>query len=225
MIDRIEDISNFSGRAGVKTFSTPPNEPPVTFHPVELYMDWKEQDEIISRVLKGDRNAYTLVVNRYKGPIFNLAYRMTGSYHDADDLTQETFLKAYVALGKFQRDRKFFTWLYTISLNLIRNHLRGAKPVSEPMESLCSSESNNDFENPEGSAIRGEEIKLLDICMRRLPPDVREAVVLRFHQGLSFEDVAAVSGCSLSGAKMKVYRGLEKLRFLMGETIRERRSP
>ena len=188
-------------------------------------MDWKEQDEIISRVLKGDRNAYTLVVNRYKGPIFNLAYRMTGSYHDADDLTQETFLKAYVALGKFQRDRKFFTWLYTISLNLIRNHLRGAKPVSEPMESLCSSEPTNDFENPEGSAIRGEEIKLLNICMRRLPPDVREAVVLRFHQGLSFEDVAAVSGCSLSGAKMKVYRGLEKLRFLMEEAIRERRSP
>jgi RNA polymerase sigma-70 factor (ECF subfamily) len=188
-------------------------------------MDWKEQNEIISRVLGGDRNAYTQVVNRYKGPIFNLAYRMTGSYHDADDLTQETFLKAYMALRKFQGERKFFTWLYTISLNLIRNHLKGAKPVSEPMEALCNSEPRSDSDNPEGCAIRGEELRLLDLCVRKLTPDVREAVVLRFHQGLSFEDIAAVSGCTLSGAKMKVYRGLEKLRSLMDETTRERESP
>jgi len=185
-------------------------------------MDWKEQNEIITRVLGGDRSAYTQVVNRYKGPIFNLAFRMTGSYHDADDLTQETFLKAYVALGKFKGERKFFTWLYTISLNLIRNHLRGAKPAPEPLEALCSSEPGSDFENPEGCAIRGEEFRLLDLCVRKLTPDVREAVVLRFHQGLSFEDIAEISGCSLSAAKMKVYRGLEKLRSLMEETTRER---
>jgi len=197
----------------------------VTFIVFALYMDWKEQNEIISRVLGGDRNAYTQVVNRYKGPIFNLAYRMTGSYHDADDLTQETFLKAYMALRKFQGERKFFTWLYTISLNLIRNHLKGTKPVSEPMEALCNSEFRSDLENPEGCAIRGEELRLLDLCVGKLTPDVREAVVLRFHQGLSFEDIAAVSGCTLSGAKMKVYRGLEKLRSLMDETTRERQSP
>ncbi len=188
-------------------------------------MEWKEQNEIIARVLGGDRSAYTQVVNRYKGPIFNLALRMTGSYHDADDLTQETFLKAYVALGKFKGERKFFTWLYTISLNLIRNHIRGAKPLSDPMETFCNSEPRCDSENPEGCAIRGEEFRLLDLCVRKLSPDVREAVILRFHQGLSFEDIAEISGCSLSGAKMKVYRGLEKLRSLMEETTRERRSP
>ncbi|HRT62784.1 MAG TPA: RNA polymerase sigma factor [Syntrophales bacterium] len=188
-------------------------------------MDWKEQNEIISRVLGGDRNAYTQVVNRYKGPIFNLAYRMTGSYHDADDLTQETFLKAFTALRKFQGEKKFFTWLYTIGLNLIRNHLKGAKPAAEPMEALCNSEPRSEFENPEDCAIRGEERRLLDLCVRRLSPDIREAVVLRFHQGLSFEDIAAVSGCTLSGAKMKVYRGLEKLRSLMDETTREKQSP
>ena len=186
-------------------------------------MDWKEQNEIIARVLSGDRNAYTLVIKRYKGPIFNLAYRMTGSYQDADDLTQETFLKAYLALKKFRGDKKFFTWLYTISLNLIRNHLRGAKPVTEPMETLCS-EPREDEPGPEGCAIRGEELRTLDICLHQLAPDVREAVVLRFHQGLSFEDIASVSGCSLSGAKMKVYRGLEKLRTLMEERTGERRS-
>jgi RNA polymerase sigma-70 factor, ECF subfamily len=188
-------------------------------------MDWKDQNEIISRVLGGDRNGYTQVINRYKGPIFNLAYRMTGSYHDAEDLTQETFLKAFVALRTFQGERKFFTWLYTISLNLIRNYLKGAKPVSESVEALCNSELRNDSENLEGCVIRGEELRLLDLCVRRLPPDVRETVVLRFYQGLSFEDIAAVSGCTLSGAKMKVYRGLEKLRSLMDETTRERQSP
>ncbi len=63
-------------------------------------------------------------IEAYNGPIFNLAYRMTGSREDADDLTQETFIRAYQNLRRYDRSKKFFTWLYTIGINLIRNHLK-----------------------------------------------------------------------------------------------------
>ena len=80
--------------------------------------------DIIRRVLEGNRDSYALIVDKYKGPIFNLTYRMTGSYDDASDLAQETFIRAYKNLSRFNTEKKFFTWLYTISLNLIRNHLK-----------------------------------------------------------------------------------------------------
>ena len=90
-------------------------------------MDQKIEAEIVAKVLKGDRQAYALLVEEYKSPIYNLAYRMTGNSEDADDLTQETFIRAYINLWRFDPKRKFFTWLYTISINLIRNHLKKVK--------------------------------------------------------------------------------------------------
>lgn len=175
----------------------------------------KDQD-IIERVLGGERDAYAALVDRYKGPIFNLAYRMTGSRQDADDLTQDTFIRAYAALRSFKKGSKFFTWLYTISLNLVRNHLKKGIPL-QTLESDCQVPSREEAHNPEGCAIRQDEVRALDASLYRLPEALREAVVLRFYQGLSFEDIAEVSGGSLSGAKMNVYRGLEKLRVLMRE--------
>jgi RNA polymerase sigma-70 factor (ECF subfamily) len=175
----------------------------------------KDQD-IIERVLGGERDAYAALVDRYKGPIFNLAYRMTGSHQDADDLTQDTFIRAYAALRSFKKGSKFFTWLYTISLNLVRNHLKKGIPL-QTLESDCQVPSREEAHNPEGCAIRQDEVRALNASLYRLPEALREAVVLRFYQGLSFEDIAEVSGGSLSGAKMNVYRGLEKLRLLMRE--------
>ena len=87
-------------------------------------METSEEVDIIKSVLGGDRNSYVLLVDRYKTPIFNLAYRMTGSYEDASDLAQETFVKAFENLGRFDQEKKFFVWLYTIGLNLVRNHLK-----------------------------------------------------------------------------------------------------
>jgi RNA polymerase sigma-70 factor (ECF subfamily) len=84
-------------------------------------MDQKIAAEIVARVLKGDRKAYALLVEEYKSPIYNLAYRMTGNLEDADDLTQETFIRAYQYLRRYDPRKKFFTWLYTIALNLIKN--------------------------------------------------------------------------------------------------------
>lgn len=174
-------------------------------------MDQEREREIIKRVLDGDRQAFARLINTYKRPIFNLAYRMTGCYQDADDLTQEIFIRVYWQLPKFHQDKKFFTWLYTISLNQIRNHLKKkARDIlswenggKENVKS-CPDESND----PSGE----ETIQQLESLLLMLPVDLREAIVLKFNFDLTFEEMAAITGSSVSALKMRVYRGLDKLR-------------
>ena len=86
-----------------------------------------DDSQLIASILEGDVNAYSTLVLRYQEAIFNLMYRMTGSHEDAGDLAQETFIKAYEQLYRFQRGKKFFPWLYTIGLNHARNFLRHNK--------------------------------------------------------------------------------------------------
>jgi RNA polymerase sigma-70 factor, ECF subfamily len=174
--------------------------------------------DVVTRVLKGDRNAYALLVEEYKKAIFNLAYRMTGSYDDADDLSQETFLRAYRELRRFDKERRFFTWLYTIGLNLIRNHLKARKagPVGDMEQAFESSVSASfDGHGAEEALFQSHQAYDLGFCLQKLPADLREAIVLRFYQDLSFEDMTEVLHVSLSAAKMRVYRGLQELKRLL----------
>ena len=182
-------------------------------------MDRQEEQDVIARVRRGEREAYALLVDAYKTQIFNLAYRMTGSYQDAEDLAQEIFIRAYKNLRQFQSGKKFFTWLYTIALNLIRNHLkkRGREMSHETMDRIISEAGRPDIDRMERDIIQAQEIRRLEICLQKLPADLREAVILRFYQELSFEDAAEILKISLSAAKMRVYRGLEKLKGMMDE--------
>ncbi len=180
-------------------------------------MDQNQEREIIKRVERGERNAYALLIEAYKGPLFNLAFRMTGSYPDADDLTQEIFIRAYQNLQQFDQDKKFFTWLYTLGINLIRNHLKKkAKDVANhTMDHQFPEPQTKGDASGEGDFPSEESMRRLDENMQRLPVDWREAIILKFYQDLTFEEVAAITGDSLSAVKMRVYRGLEKLKQLM----------
>ena len=184
-------------------------------------MDQNQECEIIKQVERGERDAYALLIEAYKGPVFNLAFRMPGSYSDADDLTQEIFIRAYQNLHQFDQDKKFFTWLYTLGINLIRNHLKKkAKDVaSHTMDRRFSELQTKGDESREGDFPSEESMRRLDENMQKLPVDLREAIILKFYQDLTFEEIAAITGDSLSAVKMRVYRGLEKLRQLM-EVIR-----
>ncbi len=173
-----------------------------------------DEGEIIGRVLGGDREAFAALVDAYKGPIFRLAFRMTGSAQDADDLTQETFLRVFQSLGRFRAGERFFPWLYTVSLNVIRNHLRKAKGLEESA-GRGMPESADPRSDPSAAAIGREQSRRLQSYLLRLPVPVREALILRFYEGMGFEDIASMTGDTISSAKMKVYRGLEKIRMMM----------
>ena len=180
-------------------------------------MELNQERKIIVRILEGERNAYALLVDEYKKAIFNLAYRMTGSYEDARDLAQETFIRAYVNLNKFNREQRFFTWIYTVGLNLIRNHLKKKRQDRSrgTVERTFPKPGIGDSDRIEQETIRLQENDRLNIAMQKLPSDLREAIVLRFYQDLSFEEIAAISDASVSAVKMRVYRAQERLRALM----------
>ena len=174
-------------------------------------MDQKIETEIVARVLKGDRKAYALLVEEYKSPIYNLAYRMTGNSEDADDLTQNTFIRAYQYLWRYDTRKKFFTWLYTLALNLIRNHFKKKKynKSSENISMLSLADKNPSAEE---KLIEDQEISSY---LLRLEDELRALMIMKYMQELSFEEIAQITGKSLSAIKMRIYRGLAKLKELM----------
>lgn len=183
-------------------------------------MDISEENQLISDVLNGDAEAFAVLVNRYQRPIFNLMVRMSGCREDATDLTQEAFLKAYEHLEKFRPTRRFFPWLYTIAMNLGVDHLRKRK-------NTIANVSVDDAENPARATevpVRDDTDRLmyqldagrLPALLMRIPMDYREALILRFHEGLTMKDVGTALGITTSGAKMRVKRGLQQLRDKLG---------
>lgn len=172
--------------------------------------------EAIAAILDGDVNAYSTLVLRYQGAIFNLMYRMSGSYEDAADLAQETFIKAYDQLYRFQKGKKFFPWLYTIGLNHARNFLRDNK--RSRLVALDDYEAGSGLDYPgqqEEKIVEKLDHEQLYAALNQLPLDYREALILRYHEELPMEDVAEALSLKLSAAKMRVHRGLAKLRDIL----------
>jgi RNA polymerase sigma-70 factor, ECF subfamily len=171
------------------------------------------EESLVYEILSGDVNAYALLVKRYQKPIYNLMLRMAGSEQDALDLTQETFVKAYEKLEKFDPSASFFPWLYTMGLNLARDFLRRAK--RSPVESYELEDNfSMDIEQDDRMLDRIDNQEVLK-GLQTLPLDYREALLLRFHEGLSVSEVAQALGLSLSAAKMRIHRGLLKLRQML----------
>lgn len=177
-------------------------------------MDSRDEQYCIDRVLGGETNAFSALVERYQKPIFNLMYRMSGSSDKAADLTQETFIRAYQKLERFHPGKRFFPWLYSIGLNLARDFARkntgnpqtGSTPNPESFSSCNSPGDQHD------SMCDSLEFLRLEKALDGLPLIYREALILRYHDECSMNDIAAALNLSLSAAKMRVHRGLEMLR-------------
>jgi len=172
-----------------------------------------EDDRLVEAVLKGKVEAFGGIVRKYEKTVFNLMYRATGSREEAADLTQEAFLKAYDRLHTFHAGRKFYPWLYTLSINVARDYLR--KRQRQPITSFRDPETIAETAFADTHAIaeadRSAELQSLFEILRSLPLDDREALLLRFREGLKMKEIAEQLGLSVSGAKMRVQRGLHKL--------------
>jgi RNA polymerase sigma-70 factor (ECF subfamily) len=164
---------------------------------------------IVQRVLDGDHDAFAAIVETYGKPVYNLMYRMTGNRNDADDLAQETFLRAFENLGRFDARRRFFPWLYTVALNVARNHCKRS-PLA-----LWSNITVQACGNPESALQARCSRQQLQGCLNQLEPHEKEAVVLRYYQGLPFEEIAGILGISCSAVKMRVYRALKRIKGWM----------
>ena len=174
------------------------------------------EKRIINKIKQGDDRAYAELVTTYQTPIYNLMLRMSLSEDQALDLSQETFVRAYQKIDGFDQDKKFFPWLYTLGLNIARDYLR--KYANERYKTQSLDQMAMKGEEPQVSNAGFDlaiESQYLDKALSILPEDMREALVLRFIEGFSYKEIAEALNIGLSNAKMKVHRGLDRMRTFL----------
>lgn len=175
-------------------------------------MDPELEKKLVVRAQSGDRQAFMELVDVYKTPVFNLIYRMTnGLLQESDDLAQETFMRTFTALAGFDPHKRFFPWLYTICLNVIRNHLHKKNPVPAA-DYTMEDKHGKEADNPEALYAQRQENDKVQEGLQCLPEEQRAAIILRYFEDLTYDDIAQVLDLSVSGAKMRVKRGLASLR-------------
>ena len=171
-------------------------------------------DEIaIDRARRGDRDAFRLLVDRHARPVFRLAFRMTGNENDAEDMVQETFLKAWKQIAKFDNRAAFGTWLHRICANCTLDHIRARKRKQEARagDDLLPQVATG-APSPERLALSSEITGILTSALDELSDMERAAFVLRHYEGHSIEEISAVLGVQPGAAKHSVFRAVQKLR-------------
>ena len=169
---------------------------------------------LVRRCLKDDPNAFRLLVEKYQAEVYGTALRIVRRPEDAEDLTQETFLRAFRALARYDPTRPFGAWLHTIAARLCIDHLRRnrAKLVSltQPEEGTSGEERTIDLEDPgdrpDELAAKSELAARLEALVAELPPDSRAAILLRHQQDLPYEEIARVLGVPLGTIKARIHR-------------------
>jgi len=176
---------------------------------------------LMLRVKKGDSGAFAELVDKYKQPILNLAYRMLRDLSEAEDLAQTAFVQLYKSAHRYEVSSKFSTWLFTIARNLCLNEIR--RRSRHPADSLDAPhpemedqspqqhEDKKTFSPPE-SLLHSELEQKIQEALFELPENQRTAIVLCRQEELSYEDIAKVLGCSLSATKSLIFRGRETLK-------------
>jgi RNA polymerase sigma-70 factor (ECF subfamily) len=171
-------------------------------------------DEIaIDKARRGDPDAFRLLVDRHARPVFRLAFRMTGNEIDAEDMVQETFLKAWKQIGKFDGRATFGTWLHRICANCSLDHLRARKRKQElPDGTDPLAQMATGAPSPERLALSSEITAILGPALDELSEMERAAFVLRHYEGHSIEEISAALGVQPGAAKHSVFRAVRKLR-------------
>jgi RNA polymerase sigma-70 factor (ECF subfamily) len=177
---------------------------------------------IVTRAREGDCDAFRVLVERHSRSVFRLAFRMTGNQQDAEDVVQESMLRAYKQLARFDRRASFGTWLYRIATNCSLDLVRSRQRRSQHHAPACGSERAeaenpaiavaSPDPNPERIALSGEVRRRLAAAMQELSATERAAFVLRHFEGMGIEDVSRVLECQPGAAKHSVFRAVQKLR-------------
>ncbi|TNC91870.1 RNA polymerase sigma factor RpoE [Thalassolituus sp.] len=185
--------------------------------------------QLVARVQKGDRRAFDLLVVKYQHRILALVGRFITDHAEAQDVTQEAFIKAYRALPSFRGDSQFYTWMYRIAVNTAKNHLisRGRKTPTQDIDlddaAFFADEANmKDVDTPDGLLQRDQLRAVVFEAIEALPDELRRAVTLRELEGLSYEEIAEAMDCPIGTVRSRIFRAREaidkKMRPLLSAT-------
>src|SRR5690348_2472376 len=193
-----------------------------------------ESDAVaVERPLAGDRDAFRVLVERHSHNVFRLAYRMTGNQHDADEVVQEAFLRAYQKLSQFAARANFGTWVYRIAANYAIDRMRQrksedanralpARETDEGAEMDLMSTVPDAAPSPERLAQSGQLAAKMRLALLELTPAERTAFVMRHWGGSGIEEIATALNSSASAAKNTVFRSVQKLRKSLEPFVEQR---
>ena len=181
-------------------------------------MEWTDS-AAAEEARKGNQHAFRVLVERHSKPVFRLAFRMTGNEQDAEDVVQETFLRAYKQLQRFDGRAAFGTWLYRICANCSLDLIRARKSRKEQQTSLADEPAGQWLEriatsdpSPERLTQSGQIAALIEPALKTLTETERTAFVLRHYEGCDIEEIARTMGVRANAAKHSVFRAVQKVR-------------
>lgn len=166
-----------------------------------------EDKIIVQQVLNGNTMAFAELIERYQSRVYYLSYRMTGVAEDAEDITQNVFLKIYSGLANYNPEFKFFSWLYKTAINESINYLKVNK-TRRPYEMVDISDDNT----IENKIIDSERKKLIRENVSRLKPKYSSLIVLKYFEDLSYEEISSVTGLSIKKIKSRLFEARNLLR-------------
>ena len=182
--------------------------------------------ELVKAFQEGRKESFDELVVRHQDRVFNICFRMLGNYEDANDCAQDTFIRVYRSLARFRRQSSFSTWLYRIAVNTCKNRLsssafrrersvlriNGSKDGDGDERSMEIGDSTH---TPNGAFERREREALIQDAIQSLPDKQRTVVVLRDVEGLSYEEIAEITGMNLGTVKSRIARARERLKHLL----------
>lgn len=183
---------------------------------------------LVEAVQQGDKQAFGLLVRKYEHKVIGLVSRYVRSHAECEDIAQESFIRAWRAIGSFRGDSAFYTWLYKIAVNTAKNHLvaQGRRPPSgdvdaDDAEYMAGAERMRDNATPEHEMMRQEIEQTVFATVQALPEELRTAITLREVDGLSYDEIADAMGCPIGTVRSRIFRAREaidvKLRPLLSD--------
>jgi len=171
--------------------------------------------DIIQSVLQGNKAAYAVLVERYQSYVFTIVGRLIPQREEAEDVSQEVFVKAYLSLAGFKGTSKFSTWLYTIAHTTAISHLRKSRPdVVFAEENSMAIVADRQAEHPQYGSLR----TAVNTCIKQLPPDDAEIITLFYLAEQSIEEIALIMRMEANTAKVKLHRARQKLKDIVERT-------
>lgn len=190
--------------------------------------DREIDQQLVERVQRGDKLAFELLVAKYQRKLARLLSRLIRNPTEVEDVSQETFIKAYRALPSFRGDSAFYTWLYRIGINTAKNYLvsqgRRAPTTTdfnaEEAEAFDDADQLRDNNTPENELMSKQIAATVNKAMDSLPDELRTALTLREIDGMSYEDIAEIMNCPIGTVRSRIFRAreavAERLRPLLG---------
>jgi RNA polymerase sigma-70 factor (ECF subfamily) len=179
-----------------------------------------EEGELVRLCQKGNKSAFRVLVERYQQRVFQIAYRILKSSAEAEEVIQESFVKAYLSIKNFKGDSSFYSWLYRIVQNMAidarRKKIRQGGDTEEITENIViDADTNSNSENPERSLINKQQLAIVARCLANLSPEHRQVLTMREIDGLSYDEIAQALKVSTGTIMSRLFYARQNLQNLL----------